>query len=397
MSAAQTAAPASDWVDGPQSVFQLQPRRRPVTPPPQQTFQQDQQPDSAVNNSTNSQDTQSNNSANAGMGSSDRQTEMPSNIPTLGVTNGQRPAAPHALEGGVEDSETRRAPATVDQNVWNEQPPAAGVPQSAAVDPKMYSGWLSQTHPDLTTMAKDSVIEVKGQWDDAGHALHNFGFNFTRIAPSALAKTPLTNTNVMIVDCAGEIPSASLEVIRNFVANGGYLITTDWSLDNCLARAIPGFVSWNSANSISECVDAAINRSVTASDDSDLLLNTVSRAYWKLDDKCQMVKINRPDAVTVLVHSKRLAYQDPNRTFALTGREGFTPNTIGILACTFRYEKGRVLHLVGHFDNNTDLAFKNSLPDPAPRIGISLRQAIAANFIAAGLAANPHPLQKAGK
>ncbi len=319
--------------------------------------------------------------------------ETPRDLPTVGVTDGHsHSAGPHGLEGNVTSAGVREQGGE-QPNVWNTQPPSAGPPQTTTVSPKLFSGWLSETHPDLKPMTKDSVIEIKGQWDDSGHALHNFGFNFNKINPNAISKVSLANTNVLIVDCAGEIPTSGLEVIRNFVANGGYLITTDWSLDNCLARAIPGFVEWNSANSVSELVDAAINKNAGESGNADLLLNVVPRAYWKLDNKCQMVKIRRPDAVTVLVRSKRLAYQDPNRTFALNDR-GNTAlvDNIGILALTFKYEKGRVLHLVGHFDNNTDLAFNNSLPDPAPRIGISLRQAIAANFIAAALKANPHPI-----
>jgi hypothetical protein len=318
--------------------------------------------------------------------------ESPDGMPMVGVTDGHRPNAPHGLEGGVSSASLRERPGE-QQTIWNTPPPPAGLPQTATVSPKLYSGWLTQTHPDLATMTKDSVIEVKGKWDDSGHALHNFGFNFNKISADALSKVSLANTDVMIVDCAGEIPVASLDVIRNFVANGGYLITTDWSLDNCLARAIPGYVEWNSANTVSELVDATVNRNASDTD-PDLLLNVVPRAYWKLDDKCQMAKVRNPAAVTVLVRSKRLAYQDPNRTFALNSRSDTEVANIGILALTFRYEKGRVLHLVGHFDNNTDLAFNNSLPDPAPRIGISLRQAIAANFIAAGLKANPHPLAK---
>ncbi len=41
--------------------------------------------------------------------------------------------------------------------------------------------------------------------------------------------------------------------------------------------------------------------------------------------------------------------------------------------------------MVGYFDYNSGRAFANLLPDPAPKIGISLRQAIAINFIAEAL------------
>jgi hypothetical protein len=43
------------------------------------------------------------------------------------------------------------------------------------------------------------------------------------------------------------------------------------------------------------------------------------------------------------------------------------------------------MHLVGHFDNNSELAFNSAIPDAAPGLGFSLRQALAANFIAQAL------------
>jgi hypothetical protein len=152
------------------------------------------------------------------------------------------------------------------------------------------------------------------------------------------------------------------------------LITTDWALDNCLARSIPGFVSWNGGYSSSEIIDARLNPNASP----ELTQNTFNKAvYWKLDDKCQTVKVIKPKEVEVIAYSNRLAREDPDGH--------------GILAFTFKYGEGRVLHLVGHFDHNTNLTFNNSLPDPSPRIGISLRQAIAANFIAASLEAHPRP------
>ncbi len=59
---------------------------------------------------------------------------------------------------------------------------------------------------------------------------------------------------------------------------------------------------------------------------------------------------------------------------------------LGIMAVTFPFGRGQVLHMVGHFDNAPDkFRFGDTLPDPAPVIGISLRQALAANFVVAGL------------
>ena len=107
-------------------------------------------------------------------------------------------------------------------------------------------------------------------------------------------------------------------------------------------------------------------------DDDPVLLAGVPRvAYWKLENRSQTVKVLDGRAVQVLARSRMLM-----------GRES---SQVGILALTFPYGDGRILHLVGHFDNNADRASNLALPDPAPMIGIGLRQAIAANFVLAAL------------
>jgi hypothetical protein len=70
----------------------------------------------------------------------------------------------------------------------------------------------------------------------------------------------------------------------------------------------------------------------------------------------------------VLARSFQLAQSDPDHQ--------------GILAVEFSYGKGKVLHLVGHFDYNSSLGFlRYILPDAIPGRGIGLRQAIATNFL----------------
>jgi hypothetical protein len=104
---------------------------------------------------------------------------------------------------------------------------------------------------------------------------------------------------------------------------------------------------------------------------SQLAQGTVTPAFWKLEEKSQLVQVNNPN-VEVIAASGHLLAEDPSQR--------------GILAATFTFGKGRVLHLVGHFDNNFGLPFTSQLPDPSPRIVVALRQAIAMNFIASAFA-----------
>jgi len=242
-------------------------------------------------------------------------------------------------------------------------------PHQAKVSSGTFQNWLNGTHENLSaTIAKagkTSIVELKGQWDDAGHALRNFGLPYTRISADALSRMSLDQTRVIVVDCGCKLTNEAEQIIRGFVAEGGYLLTTDWALDSCLTQCFPGYVEWNHQYTVAGVVDAHIISN------SDLTQGSVSPAYWKIEKGSQYVlPINR--SVQVLARSRMLSREDENQQ--------------GILAVTFQYGKGRVLHLVGHFDNNSDGSFNNVLLDPSPGIVVSMRQALAANFVSAAIA-----------
>jgi hypothetical protein len=248
--------------------------------------------------------------------------------------------------------------------------PKPPFPSPKMVSPALYKGWLQQTHPELKAVEnKAAIVEIKGQWDDSAHVLHYFSLPATRINTNVVNKFDFSNSFVAIVDCAGDLNQNAIEILRSFVWNGGYLVSTDWSLDNFLVKAFPGAVEWNGGYSYPDLVDA-----FCVDFSTDYLKGCVPSARWKLDDKCQTVRVMSPGYVHVLARSRDLSRQDP---------DGF-----GILAVSFQYGKGQVLHVVGHFDMNSAGTFNNSLPDSAPRIGIGLRQAIIANFIVKGLEAH---------
>jgi len=243
-------------------------------------------------------------------------------------------------------------------------------PKPAKVSEDVYRSWLSKTHPQFSLKIQSldpmQVLELKGQWDKADRTLKNLGIPHTTIGAGQLAGTDLSRTKVLVVNCAGTLNRNALQGIRDFVARGGYLLTTDWALDNMLRQTFPGFVEWNKGKSKGNVVDAQV-----VMPDREFFQGTVSNASWKLDEESQTVRVLRPDVVKVLAVSRDLAPLDPDRK--------------GILAVAFPFGNGKVLHMVGHFDNNSLPFFPRHLPDPAPVIGIGLRQALAANFVLAGL------------
>lgn len=279
------------------------------------------------------------------------------------------------LEGGVThfgSTQPNSNPSPPRYGFTQQEPTSAHYPpaKEAIVESKTFRAWLEKNQPQLQGGLKaqrEQIIEVKGKWDDSGHILRTFGLGCTKVAPDNLSKYDLSKSKILIVDCAGNVPADGLQTIRKFVHEGGFLLTTDWALEGCLQKAIPGYIEWNGDNtSETRVVDARMN-----SNDPILTRGTVPNAYWKLDRKSQLMRIIKTNEVDILAKSVQLKTDDS------TGR--------GDLAATFQFGKGKVLHLVGHFDYNSGRAFSNLLPDPAPKIGISLRQAIATNFIAEAL------------
>lgn len=255
----------------------------------------------------------------------------------------------------------------------------AGSPVNVMTPPAVFKGWINQTHPGFSLSAENSVpsrvINVKGQWDDSTKPMHSLGIRHVSLREKDLRSVPLEGVKVIIVNCAGYVPKEALQRLRDFVGRGGYLITTDWALENTTARAFPGFICWSGEKTGNAITDAYVI------DQDPTLFNgvPVRRATWKLDRGSQQIKILNPQRVKVLVRSSKMARRDvnllayPDKSYA------------GALAVEFSFGRGKVLHVISHYDNNADSFRANTLPDPIPEIGISMRQALITNFIVEAL------------
>jgi len=255
----------------------------------------------------------------------------------------------------------------------------AGLRKDNVVSPDMMKAWLERSHPEFNLSAQSdplAVIEVKGAWDKADQILTGLGVRHRTIKSKELLDISLASTKVLVINCEGKVPQEAMEKVRQWVVRGGYLISTDWTLHSFVEKAFPNTIAWNLGKTPGNVVDAVI-----LDNDSALLKGVgVQRAPWKLDEESQMVKVLRPDIVHILACSRKLGTMDTNRN--LTSDQ----NQWGILACEFPFGRGRVLHLVGHYDYNSPLTFtRYILPDAIPGAGIGLRQAISTNFLLEGL------------
>ncbi|HMX47858.1 MAG TPA: hypothetical protein PKC93_18005, partial [Candidatus Obscuribacter sp.] len=362
------------WVEGDTEEMRERPssRRRPQTQPNSYQDQGEAVPEAEGGRPQSRRKTGSSGSENftegdAGAGQAQPGAAAESANPVLQIKSGS-----NTLTGGISSSTYRRFERNnrgLDKmgSRFLQQSPYLEPPRTIAVQPSTFKNWLEQYHAGIAAaFSKTTIIEVKGQWDDAGHILRGYGLPFTRITSNKLKETDLAQTRILVVNCGANLDAGAVQRVRDFVSGGGYLLTTDWALDSCLEKAFPGYVEWNSDYTESSIVDA-----VVVDEDPVLLVGVPRVAYWKLENRSQTVKVLRGREVQVLARSRDLMQRECSN--------------LGILALTFPYGAGRVLHLVGHFDNNADRAFNNALPDPAPIIGIGLRQAIAGNFLVAAL------------
>lgn len=251
--------------------------------------------------------------------------------------------------------------------------------------PAVFKAWIDKTHPQFALSAEKNqpgrVLNVKGQWDDSSKPMRSLGIKHLSIREKDLRTISFDGVRVIIINCAGEIPRDALQRLRDFVGRGGYLITTDWALENTTAKAFPGFICWSGEKTGNVITDAYVL------DPDPVLFNgvPVRRATWKLDRGSQQIKVLNPQRVRVLARSSKLGSIDvnalayPDRSYA------------GALATLFTFGRGKVLHIISHYDNNADSFRANTLPDPVPEIGISLRQALLTNFIVEALSADSSP------
>ncbi len=260
-------------------------------------------------------------------------------------------------------------------------PPMTGKAHAESIEPARFRGWLEKSHPTFALKCESNppaeVVVVKGEWDNSSKTLDKMRIAHSKIVSADIPRYNFTNTKVIIVDCSGEMNRASCQILRNFVARGGYILSTDWALDHFLSNSFNEYVRWNRKVNRRKIYDATVFDA-----DEVLFGHTVSNAHWKLDKDTHLVQIINKDAVHVLVTSSQLKNEDPDGQ--------------GVLALLFPFGRGFVLHMTGHFDNDPVAMFAgNKLPDPAPVIGISLRQALAANFVVAGVTGERIPTRNA--
>ncbi len=249
--------------------------------------------------------------------------------------------------------------------------PRMALPGHASMaPPKTYRGWLEQTHPQFSlqtsTMEPEHLVVISDKYDQAERTLQSLGVQYKIMNKKDFDNYDLSAAQVLIIDCGPNNLSWNAGVkIRDFVIKGGYLLTTDWMIDRLDQNVFPGYICWNGATNQQKMYEASI-----VGKNPTLFRHAVTNGAWKMDIHCHLIRILNKEKVQVLATSEALAQEDPDG--------------LGALAVVFQYGRGYVMHMMAHFDRGQSVkGFE--LPDASPAIGISLRQAIAINYVVAGL------------
>lgn len=248
--------------------------------------------------------------------------------------------------------------------------PRMALPGRASMaPPKTYRGWLEQTHPgfSLQTSAMESerLVVISDKYDQAERTLESLGLPYKIMNKKAFDSYDLSNAQVVIIDCGPNNLSWNGGIkIRDFVIKGGYLLTTDWMIDRLNQHVFPGFIAWSGATNRQKMYEASLVGKHPA-----LFRHAVTNGAWKMDIHCHLIRVFNKEKVQVLAVSDALKQEDPDG--------------LGALAVVFPFGRGYVMHMMAHFDRGQVKGYE--LPDASPAIGISLRQALAINYVVAGL------------
>ncbi|MFX1327426.1 MAG: hypothetical protein ACFE91_04695 [Promethearchaeota archaeon] len=193
------------------------------------------------------------------------------------------------------------------------------------------------------------ILAINGRYEKPKKVIEHMYASLKKvIKENDIMKEDISQYDVVLIGCPGsDLPYASHPKIRDYVMNGGWLITTDWALKSIIENIFPGFIRWNQAKTADAVVACQIiepNHPFLEGVISEIQQNkwqkkTVknmkkSEFRWWLETRSFPIQIINPQAVRVLISS-----------WEIQNKWGESPVLI-----EFDYGKkgGRVIHMISH-------------------------------------------------
>ena len=184
----------------------------------------------------------------------------------------------------------------------------------------------------LKKVSESSIIIVAGSYDKVEMVLDMIKVPYILIQPEEVGQIELKPDQILIINCPGNIYEGALTKVHTFVKQGGFLFTTDWSLNNVLEKIFPKYVKYNQRPTGDDCV------AVQVVDKTNKFLEGLFKAdeepIWWLESSSYPIEILDKEKVKVLVTSREMEK-----------KYGESPIVI-----TFGFgDGGTVLHMTSHY------------------------------------------------
>ena len=193
------------------------------------------------------------------------------------------------------------------------------------------------------------ILAVNGRYEKPKKVIEYMYASLKKvIKEKEIMKEDLSQYDVVLIGCPGsDLPHSAHPKIKNFVMNGGWLITTDWALKSIIENIFPGFIRWNRGKT----ADAVVACQIVQPDHPflDGVLSEIQQSKWQkqsakktktnefrwwLETKSFPIQVLNYQAVRVLINS-----------YELQDKWGESPVLV-----EFDYGKmgGRVIHMISH-------------------------------------------------
>jgi pSer/pThr/pTyr-binding forkhead associated (FHA) protein len=193
----------------------------------------------------------------------------------------------------------------------------------------------------LRRFKKGEILVARGHYDHVQEILDLLGLarRYDIVPMVRLDRADLSKRRVLFINCSNEtLGKKTHQKIREFVKRGGYLLTTDWAIEKVIEPCFEGYIRVlrrNGRNVITP--DEVIGIHTEAVKRKHFLLRgtaiTGKDAKWWLEESSFPFEVLKKSEVEVLITSEDLKKKYGTEEVAIT----------------FRYGKGRVFHMLGHF------------------------------------------------
>ena len=193
------------------------------------------------------------------------------------------------------------------------------------------------------------ILAVRGRYEKPKKIVEHMYASLKKVVKeNEIMKENLSQYDVVLIGCPGsDLPFSVHPKIKDFVMNGGWLITTDWALKSILENIFPGYIRWNrakTADAVVPCqivqpnhpfLEGVISEIQQSKWQKKTAKNTKKNEFrWWLETRSFPISVINHQAVRVLISS-----------WELQNKWGESPVLV-----EFDYGKkgGRIIHMISH-------------------------------------------------